>query len=652
MKAVVALVALACACVARADLQLAGLFKDHAVVQRGARTVVWGCGAAPYALLTAHLGPVTGNTRAHSDGSFLFRLPAQEAGGPYVLEVVDEKGGRAVAEDVYVGEVWLASGQSNMEFRLRSCEPGPEPGDHPLIRQFTVKIEGANAPMSDVRGEWRVATETAVPDFGAASYFFAERLSHEFPGVAIGVVLSALGGTSVLSWSSREALLTTEAGRAAVESFETAAADTNVWRTVPQPMVDVGPAAAEAAGWARTDFDDASWRTVELPNYMNAASCYGRRFNGAVWARRMVEIPARWAGRDLRLFGGRVDKHDVTYFDGVKVGASGFGFDEHFCNVLRRYRVPGALVKAGRVTIAIRAWSHLHGLGIHGTADDLALAPVDDPSDRLSLAGAWQSAVERDLGLVVYGGTALPGNTGAPYALWDAAIAPLVPYALRGFLWYQGGSDGSRANAYRRLQSAMVADWRRAWGQGDLPFGLVLQAGFRAQSGTCLTDCPRAVLREAQLGTQDDLPRVGVVSAIDVGCVDDAHPKNKKAVGDRLAQWALREAYGRRTLGESPRFADAVREGRAVRVSFLRATGGLRTKADTPARVGCLALSGADGAWHAAEGAVDGETLLVTSAEVAEPVAVRYAWTDFPDASANLENAEGLPALPFSRKVR
>lgn len=629
------------------SLRLNGLFRDHAVVQRGVRTPVWGDGAKPYALVTARLGAVRGTTRAASDGSFMFRLSAQEAGGPYVLEIEDESGRTARAEDVYVGEVWLASGQSNMEFRMRSCEPGPEPGDHPLIRQFVTKIEGAAAPLGDVRGEWRVATESVIPELGAVGYFFAERIAREHPGVAVGVILSALGGTSILSWSSRETLMGTESGRAALERYERDAADTNVWATVPQPVVDLGPEASERRGWARPDFDDSAWRDIELPNYMNVPACFGRAFNGAVWARRTVEIPKRWEGRELLLLGGRVDKHDVTYFNGVKVGASGFGFDEHFCMILRRYRIPRTLVKAGRATLAIRAWSHLHGLGIHGKPEDLALAPADDPTDVLPLAGTWKGTIERDLGKVVFGGAALPGNTGAPHALWDSALAPLVPYAIRGFLWYQGGNDKGNRDQYRAWQTAMVRDWRRAWGQGDLPFGLVLQAGYGARSGVCTAACARAELRDAQIGTADDLPRVGIVSSVDVGCVDDAHPKNKRAVGDRLAQWALREAYGRKTDGESPRLKSVVREGSALRVSFRNASGGLRTVAGTSSEVGCLALAGADGVWRPAKGRIDGETLVVTASDVSDPVSVRYAWTDFPDETANLENMEGLPGLPF-----
>lgn len=634
---------------ANQSLHLSSLFQDHAVVQRGKRTCIWGGGATPFGRLDATLGKVRGAARATADGSFMFRLPAQEAGGPYVLEVKDESGEVVKAEDVYVGEVWLASGQSNMEFRMRSCEPGADPGDHPLIRQFGVRIEGANLPLHDVRGKWMLATENNIPDFGAVGYFFAQRLQKEFPGVAVGIVLSSLGGTSVISWTSRSALLENETGAALVREYENDSADVNIWDTTPQPVTDLGPAKCEEAGWPNNDFDDSSWQKIKLPNdTMASPECFGRRFNGAVWARKTLDIPARWAGRRLVLHGGKVDKHDVMYFSGEKIGASGFGFDEHFWNIERIYKIPAKLVKEGKAVLAIRAWSHLHGLSIHGTPEEFWISPEDDTSDRISLVGEWLAKIERDLGLVIFGGTALPGNTGAPYALYDAAIAPLAPYTIKGFLWYQGANDSCRTDKYRMLQTSMIKDWRRLWGDGDLPFGITIQAGSSKRSAHC-TDPrnPRSELREAQIGSADDLPFVGLASAVDVGDEKDGHPKNKKAVGERLCMWALRDAYGYSIAGESPRLRSATVEGNAIRVSFHHAGKGLCTKAGTPAVVGCCAVAGTDKVWHDATGTIDGRDLLISSPDVPAPRHARYAWTGFPDESANLENDEGLPALPF-----
>ena len=631
-----------------AGLELGGLFKDHAVVQRDKRVAVWGKGAKPFSRLDATLGAVKGATRAAADGSFMFRLAPQPAGGPYVLEVKGEDGASVKIEDVYVGEVWLGAGQSNMEFRMRTCTPGADPGDHPLIRQFTVKMEGAFRPVAEARGSWMCATEGNIPDFSGVGYFFAQELQKKFPGVAVGIVLSSLGGTSVTSWSSRSCLMENEKGRALVEKYEKDASQVDVWDSTPQPVMDAGPDEVLAKGWARTDFDDSGWKTVALPNWNMDKKVFGRVFNGATWFRKKVTIPARWAGRELMLLGGRIDKHDRIYLGGELVGASGFGFDEHFWKVLRRYRVAGERVKAGDTVVAIRVWSHLHGFGLHGEPEELCLSPVDDPKDVIPLAGEWKGAIERDLGRVVFGGTALPGNTGAPYALYDAGIAPLVPYAIRGFLWYQGGNDVHWAENYRKWQTAMVRDWRRAWGDGDLPFVLTLQAGIRARKGTCDENSKLSEMREAQIGTADDLPNVGVVSTVDIGCVDDGHPKNKYDVGKRMCAWAMKAAYGEKgTAGESPRIKGFSVEGRTVRIRFHHVGAGLRTKAGTAAEVGCCAVQDKAGKWHAAKGRIDGETLLVSAPDVAEPVHARYAWTSYPDETANLENAEGLPCLPF-----
>ena len=628
-------------------LRLSALFSDHAVLQRDKRIAVWGEGAKPFSRLDLKLGAVEAATAASADGTFLFRVPAQPAGGPYTLEVKNGNGAGVKCEDVYIGEVWLASGQSNMEYRMRQCEPGADPGEHPLIRQFTVKIEGANAPSHHVRGDWKVGTEANIADMSGVGYFFAQELQKKFPGVAVGVVLSALGGTSIVSWSSRASLLEDPLGAKLVEEYEADTADKVIWDTVPQPVADLGPEEKLSLGWASPDFDDSTWQTVTLPNWASDKQVFGRRFNGEVWFRKTVDIPVGWSGKDLLLGGGRCDKHDNIWLGGEKVGASGFGFDQHFCFVPRRYTVPGRIVKPGKTVIAIRVWSHLYGLGCHGPANELFLALKSNPAERIELAGTWRGAVGRDLGLVTAAGKALPGNTAAPYSLYDGAIAPLVPMTLRGILWYQGGSDIELRAHYARWQSMLIRDWRRAFGQGDLPFAVAYQAGFGKRTSFSLPDCARAELREAQyLGTVANR-RTGLISTVDIGCTDDPHPKNKKEVGRRMCEWAMKTAYGATGDRESPAMESFAVEGKVIRVRFRNAGSGLKAMTGADGKIHCIIVAGADGKWHQGVGVTDGSELLISSDEVTAPRHARYAWTDYPDDAANLANCEGFPALPF-----
>ena len=545
-----------------------------------------------------------------------------------------------------VGEVWLASGQSNMQWSLSACgEQGRAAvaaADRPGVRMFTVANRALLGRQSDVEGRWEVASPATAGAFSAVAHHFASKL-HEALGVPVGILNASWGGTIVEAWTSREALVQNEDTRAWTELYEATVASPAYWAAgegQPPPYPADPGNSGEAQGWAEPDAAEQSWAEIDLPRPWQAA---GHAFSGVFWFRRAVHIPERWRGRDLVVGVGAVDKHDVTYFNGQRVGSTGRGLEEEHWNQPRVYRVPGHLVVPGPAVIAVRAFSFVHQGGLLGPASAMSVAPVDDANDTIALAGDWRYRIEHDLGFVEpptqrWG----PGNPNSPYMLFDNMISPLAPYALAGAVWYQGESNIGNASQYRGMLTALIRDWRRTWGQGDFAFIQVQLANHSApdiyqhHSGwALLRDAQRRVLSE---------PRTGMAVAIDVGDALDIHPHNKQDVGNRLAQWALAIDYGRRGVASGPLYRAMTIEPGAIRIHFDHVGSGLTTRdGRAPSH---FVVAGRDQRFRPASATIDGATVVVTSPDVPQPLAVRYAWADNPDG-CNLINHEGLPASPF-----
>jgi sialate O-acetylesterase len=638
----------------RAGLRLAGLFTDHVVLQQGKPLPIWGWDAPGQRLALKLRSPgvraelALASAEADAAGRFCFQLPALAAGGPYELEV---EGSRTLRlHDVWVGEVWLASGQSNMEWKVvtsQDAEREIAAADWPRIRMFKVAPRAAQQPEADVSGTWTVCSPEAAADFSAVGYFFARELERT-RDVAVGIIDSTWGGTPIEAWVSLEALasalpdlpaqrarLTEQLGQLPrlEREYERAFLD---WqrRSLPGDESNRGL----ASGWARPDCDDVAWPSLPLPGYWQS---HGLAFNGVVWFRTHVDIPESFGGRELVLSLGALDDFDDTYFEGEAVGRTPPGsLQAH--QQRRRYRLPEGSVKPGRRSIAVRIFDHFGNGGFAGPAAEMYVARADGKGESIPLTGAWKYQVEREIPLVpmnvFQSAPPVPlalALQNAPAHLFQGMIAPLVPYALRGAIWYQGESNAERAEQYHALQLALMRDWRTRFGQGQFPFYFVQLANFRATPGW-----PR--LREAQARARCE-PETGMVVSIDIGDALDIHPKNKQEVGRRLSLLARAHAYGERELvAEGPQLARVQINGREVRVKFAHALG-LRTRDGGPVRG--FALAGADGKFVDVEARIVGEEVWLESAALPAPHAVRYAFADNPEV--NLENSAGLPAEPF-----
>jgi sialate O-acetylesterase len=634
---------------ARADVRVPSVVGDNMVLQRGRKVRVWGR-AEPGERVTVTFRGDRAAATADARGSWEVYVGPHEAGGPFELTVAGRN--TLTFRNVLVGEVWVCSGQSNMEWSLVNAQDGAKEAaaaDYPFIHLFTVAKKTSERPLDDVEGRWVVTTPKEAAQFSAVGYFFGREL-HRRLGVPVGLIHTSWGGTPAEAWTSRAALAADASLKPILERYDRELADLprlqreyerarDEWARV-SVMEDPGNK-GEALGYARPGHDDAGWKRMRLPQLWESA---GLDVDGVVWFRRELEVPAAWAGRDLTLKLGAIDDFDTTYFNGERVGSTGADTPSAWV-APRLYRVPGPLVRAGRNTLAVRVFDRVGGGGFVG--GEMTLAPAGDASaEGVALDGEWLYKEEatvpsRPIDYSRQPQPPGPANPNSPTVLYNAMLAPLFPYAIRGAVWYQGESNAGRAQQYRTLFPAMIRDWRAAWGLGDFPFYFVQLANWKARPEDS-TDSEWAELREAQALTMRAAPNTGMAVAIDIGNPDDIHPRNKLDVGLRLARWALADAYGMKLEKSGPLYESYKVEGERVRVRFTHA-GGLKTR-DGAAPRGFY-VAGADRRFVPAEARIEKGGVVVWSKGVTAPVAVRYAWADNP--AADLYNSEGLPASPF-----
>ena len=628
-------------------MQLASLFQDHAVLQRNIPIPVWGTGS-PGVAVTVRLAGHEAKTVVDSSGRWFLRLPSLKEGGPYTLTVESPSTVLEVS-DLLVGEVWICSGQSNMDWKLSQLGEGAvsDLPSLPEVRMLTV-TNPANLGRSDsVDGRWKVCTPESLAAFSAVGGYFGRHL-HQVLGVPVGLICNAWGGTRVQAWASREALMQEPESRNEIQFYES-----HLWQSGEVPgmtsfekweqcnalRADGNPGLSR--GWASPEFDHSSWETMALPGLWQSR---GHGYSGVFWFRKSVEIPASWIGKELELSLGAIDKHDETWVNGHLVGSTGWDVKDSW-SLQRVYRVTKEAVQSsGSLLVAVRAHSHVYGGGMAGPAEVMWIAPVGAPSEeRIPLGGEWHYVVECNWGVVVppppVWGAANPNS---PAILFDNRVAPLIPYGFRGVIWYQGESNVGEAGVYRRMLPLMINDWRRAWGAGNFPFSQVQLANYLGAPQKP-TESSWAALREAQASALA-LEASGMAVAIDIGEADDIHPKNKRDVGLRLAQSALHDVYHQGGVPMGPLFSGmTIEAGGRIRCAFRHTGGKLVAKGGALRR---FAIAGNDRVFQWAEARIEGDTVVVSSPLVPVPYAVRYAWADNPEG-CNLYNDHDLPAAPF-----
>lgn len=623
-----------------ADVRLPKVLSDGLIVQRDQPIPVWGW-ASPEKEITIKLDDGEVQKVKVENNKWHATLAPLPAGGPHRILI---KGKNTLTiNDVLVGELWVASGQSNMELpvrRVREAMPEEFSGaDYPLVRQFTVPKEyDFQSPRADVSsGSWQTASSASIGEFSAAAYFFAKNL-YERLGVPIGIVAAARGGASVEGWMSQEGLkqfphYLLEAKQYADANYlnhliEEDGKAVHAWQNSVNKK-DEGL----AKNWQSLDTDSSDWEKVTMPNYW-ADTSIGDVF-GAVWFKKDFNLIGEQAKQSALLKLGRIVDADQTYINGQLVGETTYQYPP------RRYAVKEGVLRRGKNVITVRVLNQYGNAGF--VPDNPYVLQFSD--SEVPLDGPWRYKV----GAIARSAqpAAKFNQFTAPLGYYNAMMAPLLNLNIKGVIWYQGESNTENPSEYFQSFPALIKDWRRAWKRPDLPFIYVQLPNFMNSSETP-QESNWAELREAQRQTLQ-LENTAMAVTIDVGMWNDIHPFDKRSVGNRLALAARDLVYQEKDIistGPAPK--NVTRENNRVVVSYKNIGEGLQFSGDTLAG---FAVAGVDKKYYWARAVLDKNKVILTSGDVQNPAYVRYAWADNPD-NANLYNSANLPAVPFQERVK
>ena len=627
-----------------APLALEPLFGDHAVLQRDAPLRVRGRGE-PRDEVVVSLAGRQAHARVDADGRWLATLPPLPAGGPHEL-VVQSGAAQVRAQDVLIGDVWLCSGQSNMELQVhRTLDSRSEllNARHDAIRLLTVKQEASVVPREDfaTAPAWQRSDTDSVRDFSAACYYFARELKRSVD-VPMGLINASWGGSRIQAWLSADALATTGLYRDELavlarygrQPQQAVAQWGRLWEGWwhRQPGIAAAdapwdPRAAAQGQWAPAPAALGAWEHWGVP----ALSA----FNGMVWYRSHVRLDAAQAAQATSLAIGSADEIDMTWVNGLAVGSS-YGGEP------RQYPLPRGLLHEGDNLIVVSVLDTYRDGGLTGPASAQAVILAD--GSRVALDGGWEYR-------------AMPAGFDAPpRAPWQSAgglstlyngmIAPLRDFGLRGALWYQGESNTTEAERYGGLLRRYREDLRQQFGK-DLPLLVVQLAGFGAPASRPV-ESGSAALRDEQRRVVAEDPRSALAIAVDLGERTDIHPANKQELGRRLARAARHVVYGEALAPSGPVAASADRRGASVVLRFADVEQGL-VAYGAAYPIG-FELCGAEaGSCRYADARIDGTQVLLSAPGEPRATRVRYCWADSPVCT--LYDGNGLPAGPFEIAV-
>lgn len=628
---------------AHAVIRLPALAGSNMVLQRDRPLRIWGYGN-PGEQVSLSFAGQTGKALTAADGKWKIALKAMPAGGPYQL--VLQGTNRIVLENILLGDVWVCSGQSNMEFSLKEekhAQTEVPAATDPQLRLFMVQKGISLTPREDCGGKWQVCSPAAAADFPAIGYYFGRQLISDIK-VPVGLINASWGGTVAESWISREGL--SEDPDFAARAAGVAAFDTLSYNTLHRKLNADWIRAFNAADqgfvggrytWAGSDA--AGWPLIRLPQPWEFSGLPELwELDGVVWFSKEIDLPAAALSGKAVLSLGVIQNADITFINGTRVASTADSW-----NLRRRYVLPEGLLKAGRNRITVRVENYG---GDGGFRSEAAALQLETAAGNFSLAGDWGYRVGYKLDHFDRPEREVGPNT-LPTLMFNQMIAPVTGISIKGVLWYQGESNWDRPEQYQTLFPELIRDWRKQFGQGDFPFLFVQLAAHHAKLREPGPSAWAAV-REAQAMALS-LKHTGMVTAIDLGDPANIHPVNKRPVGLRLAALAGAQVYGRKVSAYSPALLGIQRDAGAMLLQFKDVEKGLKTSRGT--RVGGFQLAGNDRHFYWAEAEITGpDRIRVHCKQVPEPVEVRYAWEDNPE-DANVVNTSGLPLLPF-RKAR
>lgn len=615
------------------DIRLPRLISDGAIFQRDVELNIWGW-ASPGEKVELAFRNNLYDTEADLNGHWKLILPPQKKGGPY--EMIFKGNNELVLHNILFGEVWICSGQSNMELTMqRLKDQYPDIIEHcknSNIRQFLVPdIYDFNVEHDDlVSGSWQEAGPENIFNFSGVAYFFARALFDKYQ-VPVGLINAALGGSPVEAWMSEDALKEFPEAYQEMQLFkdsilirEIEQKDQSRQRAWYAKLNSDDRGLVPGKEWYLEDVDDSDWDEMPVPGFW-ADQKLGD-INGVVWFRKTITIPKTMAGKEARLWLGRIVDQDHVYVNGKYVGTTGYQYPP------RKYSVPKGLLREGENTITVRI---INEQGKGGFIKDKPYF-LDTEDEYIDLKGLWKYRLGAEM-------PPLESPTfirWKPGGLYNAMIAPLVPYKMKGVIWYQGESNADNPQSYSRTFPALIRDWRNKWQTGDFPFLYVQLANFMEETGEP-TESNWAALRQAQLETLS-VPNTGMAVIIDIGEWNDIHPLDKQDVGNRLAQQAFKLAYNEPNSASSPIPVKHKFSKNSVTVWFSPED--LVSGNGEPLML--FEISDDGKKFHKASAKIKGGKVIIWNDNIINPAAVRYAWSDNPE-KANLYSAEGLPASPF-----
>lgn len=613
-----------------ANILLPKIFSDNMVLQRNVLIPVWGQADANEKIQVT-FNAQTKNVKADKMGNWMVRLDAEPAGGPYELAI---NGKNSIhIKNILVGEVWLCSGQSNMEWTVGQSDNAKKEmasASYPFIRHVKIPHSISSLPQPDLTpGEWKVCDSTTVRDFSGVAYFFARNI-YDSLKIPIGLINDSWGGTNVETWISRESFEGSDEFKEMIAGMPKLNLDSLSKLKVRGSELRIEALQGtkfkdlNAGSFKELSFDDSKWPTLYEPQLWEQQSI--GELDGVVWLRRTIVLQSADINKDATLELAKIDDDDITYVNGVKVGST------NQWDAKRKYPVPAGILKEGKNVIALRVVDNGGGGGIYGDSVDLKLRVGETV---IKLNGNWKFQVESI--------KKTTNENSLPSLCYNAMINPLIPFAFRGVLWYQGESNAGRSYQYRKAFPLLINDWRQKWHNPSMPFYFVQLATFNT-TGNSNEGCGWAELREAQTMTLS-LPNTGMCVTTDIGIPGDIHPANKQDVGKRLAAIAFNNIYNRKMICSGPTYQSMEVKGNEIILSFNNTGTGLFTP-DKYGYVKGFEIAGADSVFYVASAFIKDNKIVLSSPNVSIPLAAHFGWVG--NASdCNLFNKEGFPAVPF-----
>ena len=636
------------------SLQLTSLFSDHMVLQQKSNVKFWGTDKPNNEITISTSWENESKTIVDINGHWNVSIGTPSAGGPFKIEIKSNQH-KIVLNDIMIGEVWLASGQSNMEMTLMGWPPNDiinnadeeiAKSSNSKIRMFNVEKQISINPLDDVKGSWKVSSPEETKNFSASAYFFAKELFKKLQ-VPIGIINSSWGGTPAESWTSKKTIDTFNEFKSVTQSINTSDLFKNELKWFSQFKAIGIPTTDEQ--WINLNlldnliveksYNDSDWEEIQLPGrYDNQIN--GGEFNGAVWFRKNIVIDN--LDSDYILTIGAVDDMDETYVNGHKIGGLiGMGF----WNKKREFKIPKSILKKGNNTIAVRA------IDAEGVGEIIGPMTLSNNNIKVSLNGNWKYKLIAEIynnKFYLYGINnidfnsrikTIKLNSGVPTVLYNGMINPLVPYTIKGVIWYQGESNVGRADQYENLFPAMIRDWREKWNY-DFPFYYVQIAPYQYNINKDSSLDQSQELREAQRNSLKT-KNTGMVVTMDIGNFNNIHPSNKQDIGSRLARLALSNNYSINIVPSGPIFNGLKVIGSKLILEFENPGSRLISKGDLLG----FEIAGADKKYVFANAKIINNQVELYSDKIKNPLYARYAWKD--KAVPSLFNLEGLPASSF-----